>query len=75
MHNWYAIDTEAEFRRQEWERAAIADARAAQVKIERGWPSWLRLPRFSISGPKRLPAPQLSFAATGTSSQAADCAC
>ena len=31
MNNYYAIETEAEFRRREWQRAVEADARAAQV--------------------------------------------
>ena len=29
MHNWHSIEHETAFRRQEWERIAAADARAA----------------------------------------------
>ena len=31
MHNFFTIEVEAEMRRQEWERSAAADARAAQA--------------------------------------------
>jgi hypothetical protein len=75
MHNWHSVEAEAEFRRLEWERMASADARAALAATERVWPSWLQLPRLSFSGLKRVQAPRLSFAATGGSSQSADCAC
>jgi hypothetical protein len=32
MHNWYAIEVEAESRRQEWERERVKADRAAQVE-------------------------------------------
>ena len=32
MSNWYTIETEAEFRRREWQRAVEADARASQAR-------------------------------------------
>lgn len=31
MHNWFAMETEAEFRRQEWVRAARNDKRATRL--------------------------------------------
>ena len=36
MHNWYAMETEAEFRRQDWEREVIAATRAAQAQPKTG---------------------------------------
>jgi len=48
MHNWYAMETEAEFRRQDWEREVIAEARAAQAQPNNGRFHWLRLPRLSL---------------------------
>lgn len=75
MHNWYAVETEAEFRRQEWERAIAADARAALASTERVWPSWLHIPRLSLTGFKRLATPRWSFASPGASRQTADVSC
>jgi len=64
MQNWHAIETETAFRRQEWERAAAAETRAAlaisaPTAPRRGWVprlfapilAWdrLRLPRFAIT--------------------------
>jgi hypothetical protein len=41
MHNFFTIEVEAEMWRQEHERAAAADARAAQThSSKRNW-SWL----------------------------------
>jgi hypothetical protein len=48
MHNWYAMETEAEFRRQDWEREVIAAARAAQVQPNTGRFQWPRLPRLAL---------------------------
>jgi hypothetical protein len=36
MHNYFTIATEAASRRREWERAAAADARAAQARPANG---------------------------------------
>jgi hypothetical protein len=65
MHNWHAIENEAEFRRQEWERTAAADARAALACPERPKLRWLRLPKLSLPGLslQRLAAPGLSLPA------------
>ena len=63
MHNWYGIETEAEFRRQEWQRTIEADARAALAqsgRVERG--GW-RLPQFSLARLRSLVAPRLPFGA------------
>jgi hypothetical protein len=51
MHNFYSIEVEAEFRRQEWEREAAAEARvgqAAAASQKLGWPHFppLALPSF-----------------------------
>ena len=34
MHNWYYVETEAQHRRQEWERAVVAEAQAALARPE-----------------------------------------
>jgi len=47
MHNFFTIEVEVEMRRQEHERAAAADARAAQVRSSKRYWSWL--PRASRS--------------------------
>ena len=61
MHNWYGIETEAEFRRQEWQRAIEADARVALARAgrveRRGW----RVPQFSLARLRALSAPRLPF--------------
>ena len=58
MHNWFAIETEAEFRRQEWARAVAADARTtrALATIER--PRRLHLPRLTFRGRTSADAPR-----------------
>ena len=61
MNNYYAIETEAEFRRREWERAVEADARAAQVCTG----SWrMHWPRPSLLNLRSFAAPRLSFASS-----------
>ena len=54
MHNWYAMEVEAESRRQEYERERVAADRAARAESSangRGHFSALRFfrPRFSLS--------------------------
>ena len=41
MHNFFTIDVEAEMRRQELERTAAADARAAQASSAKPNRRWL----------------------------------
>jgi hypothetical protein len=61
MYNRFAIETEAEFRTQEWQRAASADARAALARPEMVKPRWF--PKVSLSSLKlkRLAGPRVSF--------------
>jgi hypothetical protein len=75
MHNWYAMESEAEFRRLEWERAVAADTRAALAGPARVTPRWLHLPMLSLSGLnlRRLAGPGLSFTAPLASRQSATC--
>ncbi len=61
MHNWYAMETEAEFRRQDWEREVIAAARAAQVQPNTGRFHWLRLPRLALPSLRLQPAAPLQL--------------
>jgi hypothetical protein len=61
MYNWYAIETEAEFRRHEWEREVLAEARAAQAQPTNGRFHWLRLPRLSLPGLRLQPTPRLAL--------------
>lgn len=55
MHNWFAMETEAEFRRQEWARAASNEKRATRLGA-RDEPTLLQrlsawtMPRFSRRG-------------------------
>jgi hypothetical protein len=51
MHNWYAMEVEAESRRQEWERARIAADRAAEAEASAA----------GRVGTRQLPRPRLSF--------------
>ena len=41
MHNFFTIEVEAEMRRQELERSAAADVRAAQASPAKGARGWL----------------------------------
>lgn len=41
MHNFFTIEVEAEMRRQELERSAAADVRAAQPSSAKGARGWL----------------------------------
>jgi len=41
MHNFFTIEAEAEMRRQELERSAAADARAAQARSSKPHRRWL----------------------------------
>ena len=61
MNNYYAIETEAEFRRREWQRAVEADARAAQVCTGNGRMHW---PRLSLTSVRSFAAPRLPFASS-----------
>jgi len=63
MNNWYAIETEAAFRRREWQRAVEADALAAQARPANGRPRWPRLGRLTLANLRRLAVPRPSFTA------------
>ena len=58
MNNYYAIETEMEFRRREWQRAVEADARAAQVCAGNGRKYW---PQLSLPSLRSVLAPRLPF--------------
>jgi hypothetical protein len=58
MHNWYGIETEAEFRRQEWQRLAEADARAALAGTVRGESGRGRVPHGFLARLRALGAPR-----------------
>ena len=56
MYNYFAIEAEAEFRRQEWQRAGEADARVAQASAaSRG----TRGPHLSLPSLRSLAATRL----------------
>ena len=57
MHNFYTIESEAEMRRQELERAAAADARAAQVGRASRNQSWLSLAARTLANLPALALP------------------
>ena len=56
MNNYYAIETEVEFRRREWQRAVEAEARSAQVCAGNCRKSW---PRLSLARLRSFLAPRL----------------
>jgi hypothetical protein len=61
MNNWYAIETEAEFRRREWQRAVEADARAAQARPAVGRMRWPRVSHLTLATLRSLLLPRPSF--------------
>jgi hypothetical protein len=61
MSNWYAIETEAKFRRREWERAVEADARAAQARPAHRQTRWPWIGHLTLASLKSLAVPRLSF--------------
>ena len=61
MNNWYTIETEAEFRRREWQRAVEADALAAQARPAHRRTWWPRLDRLTFANLRVLALPRPSF--------------
>ena len=61
MHNWFAMETEADFRRHEWERAAAAEARIAQIASSPAHRRPMHLPRISLADLQRFVAQRLVF--------------
>ena len=58
MHNFFTIDVEAEMMRQERERAAAADARAAQAVSSNGIRGWLSRLSRSQENPQAVASPR-----------------
>jgi hypothetical protein len=63
MHNYFAIETEADHRRREWTRAAQADARAAQARPTGRRATRPALPLAGLANLRLLIAPWLPMAA------------
>ena len=61
MNNYYAIETEAEFRRREWQRMVEADARAEQASPRNGRKHWPHLSHLSLPSLRWLSVPRLRF--------------
>ena len=61
MHNYHAIETEAAFRRREWQRAVEADARAAQARPAHGRMRWPRIPHRTLTNLRSLTVPRPTF--------------
>jgi hypothetical protein len=61
MNNWYAVETEAEFRRREWERAVEADARAAQARPANGRIQRPRITQLALARLRSFTVPRPSF--------------
>jgi hypothetical protein len=61
MSNWYAIETEAQFRRREWERAVEADARAAQARPANRELRWPRIAQLALANLRSLAVPRPGF--------------
>ena len=60
MHNWFAIESEAEFRRQEWARAVEADVRSSRALAQLSQPRRFHLPRLAMPPVTRKAAPGLT---------------
>lgn len=63
MSNWYTIETEAEFRRREWQRAVEADARAALARPADRQLPWPGIAQLILANLKSLAVPRPSFTA------------
>ena len=61
MHNWYSIETEVEFRRQEWQRMVEADVRAALADTGPGERGHWRVPHGFLARLRALRAPRWPF--------------
>ena len=61
MNNWYAIETEAEFRQREWQRAVEADARAMQARPVNGRMRWPRIASATLATLRSLAMARPSF--------------
>jgi hypothetical protein len=61
MHTFYTIETEAAFRRREWQRAADADARASQALASAAPKRRLHLPHLSLAALRSLATLRLPF--------------
>ena len=71
MHNWYGIETETEFRRQEWQRMVAAETRAAQASAGHMGSRGFRLPQISLARLRSLVAPRQPFTSPLTPRRAA----
>jgi hypothetical protein len=63
MNNWYAVETEAAFRRREWQRMVEADVLAAQARPANRRTRWPRLGRLTLANLRSLALPRPSFTA------------
>jgi hypothetical protein len=59
MHNTFSIETEAAFRRAEWERAVTAATRAAQAPLQTARWRWSWQPNQIVAGLLSLLAPRV----------------
>lgn len=60
MNNWYGIETEAAFRRREWERVVRAEARSAEAVSSSARFRFARLPQAVLARLQRLTALRLT---------------
>jgi arylsulfatase A-like enzyme len=75
MHDWFAMETEAAYRRQEWKRCIAAEAKEALVRRERDrWGGW-RLPSLSLPALKRNWLARRGFGATASTGPHERAAC
>jgi hypothetical protein len=61
MNNWYTIETEAEFRRREWQQAVEAEARVAQARPANRQLRWPRIAHLVLANLRSLAASRPSF--------------
>ena len=62
MINWYAVETEAEFRRREWEREVAAASRAAEAGGGHGTTRFSLRPQDALVNLRSLLATRLRLA-------------
>ena len=63
MNNYFAIETEAGYRRREWERTAQAEALAAKTRPARRRATWPVWPLAGLTSLRAFVAPWLPLAA------------
>ncbi len=59
MQNYHALETEAAYRRSEWERTIATATQVAQTRLDDGWTRWSRLPQLALAHLRSFSVPRL----------------